>query len=316
MCRTAVLAAILTSLLICGCSSGDGPTADNGQGAASPTEAGPEPSHSPEDPASDNSEDAAVGTSLIETAITEVAGYTQNDVAAAVNAARFDSIVACMAKKGWDFSHSDLPDPGLDPNESIGPFGTQLEYFLDELAAPEDPPETVEAEDDADHPLERNEDEFECWVEADEKYPDPLQTMWAWLDRKTEDLDKRVRNDPRLAAAKEVSARCIAATGYDFTSMDDATGFILDAAFNVWNRYRSGGITRDDARSELLDLSTQAADLEEEFQLCDRELFAVIADVRAEAEAEFLNEHGDRIALIAADYSDRLDLYRDYLPDD
>ena len=196
MSRTAVLAATLTSLLISGCSSGDGPTADNGQGAASPTQAGPEPSHSPEDPTSDNSEDAAVGTSPIEAAITEAAGYTQNDVAAAVNAARFDSIVACMAKKGWDSSHSDLPDPGLGPNESIGPFGTQIEYFLDELAAPEDPPETGEAEDDADHPLE------------------------------------------------------------------------------------------------------------------------LIADVRAEAEAGFLNEHGDRIALIAADYSDRLDLYRDYLPHD
>lgn len=70
----------------------------------------------------------------IAAAITEVDGYTEIDVTTAVNNARFDSIVTCMTTQGWELGYADLPEAGPS-TEPIRYFGTQIQYYLDQIDA-------------------------------------------------------------------------------------------------------------------------------------------------------------------------------------
>jgi len=254
----------------------------------------------------------------IAAAVTDIAGYTEIDVTTAVNNARFDSIVTCMTTQGWEFGYADLPEAGPS-TEPISYFGNQIQYYLDQIdvvgADSEDNPSSQETESDQSRDsIEFDQDQFECWIQAENEFPNPLEPLWAWIAEETTDLNTRVTQDNRIAAARKVSSACFAASGYEFTTVEAAGNHFNELADQIWVRFTSGAITGDAARSELLPISDQLDELGNYVRACDIELAAVQEKVRAEYEEAFLSANGTRIALLAADYSELLTMYLDFLP--
>lgn len=254
----------------------------------------------------------------IAAAVTEIAGYTEIDVTTAVNNARFDSIVTCMTTQGWEFGYADLPEAGPS-TEPISYFGNQIQYYLDQIdvvgADSEDNPSSQETQSDQSRDsIEFDQDQFECWVQAENDFPNPLEPLWAWIAEETTDLNTRVTQDNRIAAARKVSSACFAASGYEFTTVEAAGNHFNELADQIWVRFTSGAITGDAARSELLSISEQLDELGKYALACDIELATVQEEVRAEYEEAFLSANGARIALLAAEYAELLTMYLEFLP--
>lgn len=316
---TALVVVTLMAVLATGCTTAGTSNDVTGQ-PDTPAQDGPAAS---QDPGSgsidDNGEDGedVPDESPIGAAVTEVAGYTEIDVSTAVNNARFDSIIGCMTEQGWDYGYDDLPEAGPSTGE-ISYFGTQIQYYLDELdRAQRTESETstgddTEPDSDPRASTEFSQNEFDCWVQAEDRYPDPLQALWLWLADETEDLDTEVRQDPRIAAAREASERCFAMSGYD-TSIEDAANLFNGLANDVWERFRAETISADEARTELLDIQVRADEVEDTVASCDAPNAQVQGEVRAEYEQAFLDENGDKIALIAKDYAELLKPYLEFL---
>src|SRR5680860_650950 len=131
---TALVVVTLMAMVAAGCTTTGTSNDVTGQTDA-PTQDG---SSTTRDPGSGSIGDNGEGgedvpdESPIGAAVTEVAGYTEADVGTAVNNARFDSIIGCMTEQGWDYGYDDLPEAGPTTGE-ISYFGTQIQYYLDEL---------------------------------------------------------------------------------------------------------------------------------------------------------------------------------------
>jgi len=317
--RPTVMTLTLLLVISSGCTTADTTITDEPPAENSSTSTTPDSAASDPDSTTDVATDEDVPSELpIAAAVTEVAGYTEIAVSTAVNNARFDSIVACMTSQGWDFGYADLPEAGPS-SEPIRYFGNQIQYYLDQIdvadASADDSDATQETESDRLRgTVEFEQDQFDCWVQAETQFPDPLMQLWTWVAEETQDLDTRVRQDDRLVAARETSVACIAASGYEFASIEAAGNHFNDIANQTWNRFTSGAITGDVARSELLSISEQVRALEEHVRACDIELAAVQGTVRAEYEEAFLDENGDRIALLAAEYAELLVAFLEFMP--
>ncbi len=309
-----VLIALLVAVTAC-TSTLDGNTAEeqNNQSVASSSAADPSV-NSDEDPGVERPAELPIAA-----AITEVAGYTEIDVLTAVDNARNDSIITCMTAQGWEFGYADLPATGPSTG-SVLYFGNQIQYYLDEIDSAEavsegDPTnQQTESADQSRDSMAFRQDEFDCMVQAENGFPNPLVPLWTWIAEETADLDTRVRQDSRIVVAREASETCFAASGYGFTTFGEAGNHFDDLGDQIWRRFASGVITGDTARSELLQIAEQIDELEGYALACDRELAAVEGEVRAEYEKAYLEANGDRIALLAADYADQLAMYLEFLP--
>lgn len=254
----------------------------------------------------------------IAAAVTEIAGYTEIDVTTAVDNARFDSIVTCMTTQGWEFGYADLPEAGPS-TEPISYFGNQIQYYLDQIDvveadAVDNPSSQVTESDQSRDSIAFDQDQFECWVQAENEFSNPLEPLWAWIAEETTDLNTRVRQDNRIVAAGKASSACFAASGYEFTTVEAAGNHFNELADQTWIRFTSGTITGDVARSELLPISEQLDELGKYALACDIELATVQEEIRAEYEEAFLSVNGTRIALLAADYAELLTMYLEFLP--
>lgn len=317
--RPAVLLLTFVLAIISGCTAIGEESSVEKPTESSATSTSPE--STPSDPRSSNDVGADGETPIespIAAAVTEVAGYTEIAVSTAVNNARFDSIVACMTAQGWDFGYADLPEAGPS-TEPVLYFGNQIQYYLDRIAeidaGADDSDTTQETESDRGRgTAEFDQDQFECWVQAETQFPDPVMQLWTWIAEETTDLDTRVRQDPRIVEAREAGAACFAALGYEFASFGAAGNYFNEIAHETWNRFMNGTIPGAVARSELLRVSEQVGELEEYAISCDIALAEVQGSVRAEYEEAFLDDNGARIALLAAEYAELLTRYLEFMP--
>lgn len=318
-----LLLAALAAMISAGCTTVDSETGVNTPAEASADATSTTSATSNADSTNDLGSDGSApiespGELPIAAAVTEVAGYTEIAVSTAVNNARFDSIVTCMTSQGWEFGYADLPEAGPS-SEPIRYFGSQIQYYLDQIdvlagGGGEDLASQGTEADRGRGSVEFDQDQFECWVQAETQFPDPLIQLWTWVAEETTDLDTRVRQDDRIVAAREASVACLAASGYEFTSIEAAGNHFNDLADQTWIRFTNGTISGDVARSELLSISEQMSGVEEYVRTCDIELAAVQETVRAEYEEAFLDENGARIALLAAEYAELLTRYLEFMP--
>ncbi len=250
----------------------------------------------------------------IDTAVEKIAGYSRNAIVTAVNDARFDYIVNCMTAQGWEFDLSDLPPAATTEEErQTRTVANQSAYYLSLIDDKESESSSESPAAKPQAPSGLIEDENNCWMQAAIEFPNPIDSLWSWLATEMEDLNHKVGQDDRYVSAQADARACIAAEGYDFRTSDEGFNYFVDMANAVWVRYQSGDIDEDAARAELQDLSVKESEFVETEFACSKEIGRVGFLVRSEYEEQFLAENGDRVALAATEYAEKLEPLREFL---
>jgi len=257
----------------------------------------------------------------LDAAVEDLTGYSEDAVVTAINDARFDYIVNCMIAQGWEFDLSDLPPAAMTEEEQQTRTVTgQSAYYISlldaELPTGESQPNSDDTEARSSNPQtsqEFREDRHECWMQAETEFPNPINSLWPWLAAALEDLNHKVRQDDRYVLAQADARACIAAEGYDFRTSEEGLNYFFDMASAVWMRYESGDIDEDAARAKLRDLAMKESEFIETDFACSKEIGRVGFLVRSEYEEQFLAENGDRVALAATEYAEKLEPLREFL---
>ncbi len=134
-----------------------------------------------------------------------------------------------------------------------------------------------------------------------------------WLIEQLATLDEAIVKDSRIAAAVDKWSRCMANEGFNLASPEQAIQHVNGNALPIRDRVNEG--LTDELDQALADLQVYELQVSDTDRSCaiDVDLDDITQTVRFEIETEFLEEHGDRIALLAAEKNALLEQYRDIL---
>lgn len=240
----------------------------------------------------------------LDRAMEQAFGYTLSDIQWAFDRAVADLIADCMISRGWEYERS-APER-FDPSSiERHVAGEQARIDLERREAA--------AEADTEEPPEFGQDENQCWQNAIDKVPDPASEAQNWLSSQTEGLYDRVSSDPRVIDAEVTEERCIAGAGYDAATLNDTRNGFTDQADAILMAVRQGTLDREAALEALEKLATEERRISDATDPCIDARVQVERTVARELEAQWLEDHGDQLAVAIAQLEDDVDQLSDEL---
>ncbi len=249
-----------------------------------------------------------------------------------------EELATCMRSEGFDYVPIDVTQPAL-LGTPVGPMLLTEDEFRDQygygaafnarLAFEPMTATFINPNVDIVEALGESEREAynarirQCYRQLQETLPNPFDpplqregdepSLQLWLMEQLALIDEAVARDPRVLAAEDSWARCMASEGYDLASPADAYEFIEEQAAPIAARV-SEGLT-DDVEKALEALQVYELQVSDADRKCaeELELDETMRTVRFELETKFLEENGDRVALLAAEKEAALEAYRDFL---
>ncbi|MDX2344545.1 MAG: hypothetical protein QNL12_12800 [Acidimicrobiia bacterium] len=177
-----------------------------------------------------------------------------------------------------------MDQPGRDAyNDQLGTCHRQLQ---ENVTSPLDPPRQSEGEQ---------------------------ASLELWLIEQLDTLDQAIAKDSRIIAAVDSWSRCMSNEGFDVASPEAAIQRVNEEAVPILDSMNQG--LTDELDRALEDLQVYELQVSDADRRCtiDVELQDITQAVRFEIETEFLEEHGDRVALLNAEKNALLEEYRDIL---
>lgn len=248
-----------------------------------------------------------------------------------------EDLAVCMRREGFDYIQVDVTQPALlgvpegmpetdDEFRDRYGFGVALNArlaFEPIISTFIDPNvEIVEALDQAGRDA-YNDQLGTCHRQLQETTTSPLDpprqsegeqaSLELWLIEQLGALDQAIAKDSRITAAVDQWSRCMANEGFDFASPGQAIQHVDSEAVPILERVYEGLTDElDHALEDLQDYELQVSDAG---RRCATEvkLDDIMQTVRFEMETEFLEENGDRVALLAAEKNALLEEYRHIL---
>lgn len=249
-----------------------------------------------------------------------------------------EELATCMRVEGFDYVPIDVTQPAL-LSTPVGPLALTEDEFRDQygygaafnarLAFEPMTATFINPNVDIVEALGESEREAYdaqmrvCRRLLQETLPNPFDpplqregdepSLQLWLMEQLALIDEAVGKDPRVLAAEDSWSRCMASEGYDLASPADAYEFIAEQAAPIVARV-SEGLT-DEIEEALQDLQVYELQVSDADGKCaeELELDETMRTVRFELETKFLEENGDRVALLAAEKEAALEAYRDFL---
>lgn len=262
----------------------------------------------------------AVQATPTDAAIADILGYSISQTTAALDEARFDYIVDCMVADGWDYDRSMLPsheDPAsIDNQPEVGGAARNAIELITALEEREQSGTGSTNATSATTPESSNDEdmfaaEAQCFEQAVEEYPDPVEDLYVWVATEQEDLNAIVEADPRYLEAVDEQQRCIADTGHPFTPQE-ASNHFQQLVNEIVDQYRQDDLGGPQALEELSALETEEDQVAEDLTPCLQAFLETVRMVRADAEEAWLEENGERLAVALNDLVD-LDPLREQL---
>lgn len=297
--------AIVSGILLCGgchaSSTSNSPTATSNSSTASRPTAGVQQNNPPS-----TTVDPTVSLTPMDLAFERGLGVSRQELTSAVIDARFDYVVTCVDRLGYEASRADFPE-STDPPPPP-PFGGVAETaltILDSIAGGPSAPAAVPGRDEAIN---------QCYLEAADALPDPTTAFFDWLSQAASDLAARTMADPRVVAAEASEADCLRELGID-QSPNALSDTYVERADDILSAYRNGGLALEPARAQLNELAADEGAVAPGISDCIRQRVLAQDAVYNEYEQEFVEQHAQAVAEQVAIAREGLSPYRDYLPD-
>ena len=253
--------------------------------------------------------------------IAELVGPDVLAVYEAVDEARFDFVVGCMRRDGWEFDRTMLPSVGEPivggPLVAAGPENAvrMVEALEAHRTGQANTGSSAPAGADRASLDERNRAIGECFDRALAEVPNPIEEFQQWLATEQSALEDLVRSDERVIEAIDRERRCFSSSGYDFRTAGDANQYFDELVEPILQAYGSGEIDAETALIRLEPIVAEADDVAAVLNPCVEERLATEFTVRSEYELEWLDENADRVALAATELIGSLDGIEDFLPE-
>ncbi len=239
-------------------------------------------------------------TPLIDEFTSLAGGYTPYEIWAAVETERHAFIRGCMNAEGWTVDESILPPLPAEENEPRYFGGVVSEFMesLDQVDPPSQEPDPTES-----LPKEFFTQFNECTNAAVAAVADPRDSLFHWLEQHQDDMAAEFIAAPERADAEAAFRRCVQATGYDVTEPVEASNQIVDRGSQIVAGYERGEFTEDRAREALASLALEEQAMTDAFTPCYKTKIAAEQLIWAVIERNFLDEHGDSLALALSEES-------------
>lgn len=256
--------------------------------------------------------------------IADIVGSDVGELYAAVDEARFDFIVGCMRKDGWDFDRSMLPssyEPMEASSDLLGTSAANAISMIETLEGSQgDPAPDAEGTQDTVPPRpQRARDESgavsACFDQALAEVPNPLEPLQSWLEHEQSYLEDYVRTDRRVADALAAQDRCFRESGYDFRDVGDANDYVAAKATPILEGYGSGELDASEAIEMLQPIAKEGGEIAAVLGPCLTARLAVEFAVRSEYELEWLQKNSDRVAFAAEELLGDLEQIRGFIRD-
>jgi len=223
-----------------------------------------------------------------------VIGYSTDDLARVLDAARADQAVECARARGYSIARESLPD--LDDQVPDSPI----------IGGAADSAERrIEAAD-----LRRDDEQVdpttsralgECLAEAETEISNPLESLNSWLSEEEGDLTNRVMSDDHYQKAQVAYDNCLAAAGVSQEELSAQQAENFEAGSAIVDRFIRGDTSRAAADAEVATLRKAEAGLVAVAEPCLSARLDVERSVRIEVEADWLQDNAATLSQLAED---------------